>query len=112
MGGVVWWGGGGSKFFAEKAPSNGRHIYITSAPGRMVMHPAVDFSVGGSNPGGWTPAAAPLLPYRPNQRSNRLPKCLWSAALPFGHCQFCDQFSPLLGPMSATDKEPKVWVSV
>ena len=35
--------GGGSKVFAEKAPSNGRHICVTSTPGRMVTHPAAEF---------------------------------------------------------------------
>ena len=42
-GGLV--GGGGSKVFAEKAPSNGRHICVAFTLGRMVTHPAADFLV-------------------------------------------------------------------
>ena len=104
--------GGGVKSLAEKAPSNGRHICATFTPGRMVTHPTADFSVGGSNPGGCTPAAAPL-PYCRHQSSNRRPKSLQLPALPFGHCLLCDcLFSPLLGPVSATDKKPKLCVSV
>ena len=63
------------------------------------------FSVGGSNPGQPTVGggggakfssavrivvgrllAAPPPPYSPDQGSNRRPKRLRSAALPFGHC--------------------------
>ena len=63
-------GGGGSKVFAEKAPSNGRHLYVTFTLGRMVTHPTADFLVGGSNPGVGPPAATPLLCW-PYQGLNR-----------------------------------------
>ena len=40
-------------------------------------------------------------------------KNLRRAALPFGHCQSWGQlFSPLLGPVFATDEKPNVCVSV
>ena len=71
--GVGGRGGGGSKVFTEQAASNQRHNSVTPTPGRMVTHQAADFSVGGSNPGWWTPAAAPL-PYWPHKGSNRRPK--------------------------------------
>ena len=47
----------------------------------MVMHAAVDFLVGGSNPGAANAAAAPR-PVSTDQDSNRRPKILRPGALP------------------------------
>ena len=95
---------GGSKVFAEKAPSSGRHICVTATPGRMVTHPTANF-LGRRFESWWVDAggggAAAVLAaqgFEPHYHSATAN---------------CNQlFSPLLGPMSATDKKPKVCVSV
>ena len=100
-------GGGGSKVFAKKAPSSGEADRYHTTAGRMVTQPmqscrsAVGILVGRL-------LAAAVAPSSPDRGSNRRPKRMQSAALPFGHCLV----SPLLGAASATDKKPKLCVSV
>ena len=58
-------------------------------------------------------AAAAAAAYSPDWGSNRRPKSPALAALPFGHCFNTATYeSPLLGPVSATDKRPKLCASV
>ena len=69
-------------------------------------------AVDSSNPGRLTVmGAAP--PCSSDRDSTRRPKSLRPAALPFGHClPRGHPSSPLLGAKSATDKKPKLCVSV
>ena len=84
------------------------HIHPWSngnAPGRRILGRQFDsWSMGA---GGGTAAVLAAPGFEPPTKKSALP------ALPFGHCQFSGPlFSPLLGPVSATDKKPKVCVSV
>ena len=61
--------------------------------------------------GGLSSAALPTC--TPDRGSNRRPKSLRPAALPFGHYLHCrPSSSPLLTAESATDNKPKLCVSV
>ena len=56
---------------------------LTASSGRMVMQPTADFLVGGLNPGRANMAGRCRRRQSTNQDSNRRPKTLQSAALPF-----------------------------
>ena len=84
--GVGGWGGGrGSKVFAQKAPSSGEAYRYHITAGQMVTQPMQSFRSGVRILVGRLLAAA-AAPYSPDRGSNRRPKRLRSAALPFGHC--------------------------
>ena len=51
-------------------------------------------------------AAAAAAAYSPARGLNRRPKSPEPVALPFGHCSTRTKESPLLGTVSATDKNP------
>ena len=100
----------------------GRVITLTYNPVRIVTHQNAEFRIlffavcnlpipavlGGLNRGWRTPLPAPP-PYSPDQGCNRGRRSLRPPALPFNQCPSRDhQFSPLLGPVSATDRKPQV----
>ena len=98
-GGVGGWGGGGSKVFAEKAASSGEGRGCRTTAGRMVTQQGVVPRVVGSNPG-----LGILEP--PTKKS--ITTCITIRPL----LEYQDNCSPLLAAVSATDKKPKLCVSV
>ena len=90
-------GGGGSKVFAQKAPSSGEASCYHTTAGRMVTQP-----VGGGSGAVFTrPGFEP-----PTNRS----AVSYTTIRPLLGLR--RKISPLLGAASATDKKPKLCVSV
>ena len=105
-------GVGGSKVFAQKAPSSGEAYHYHTTAGRMVTQPTAKFSVGGSNPGQPTVGGGGGSIFaRPGFKpptTNILVSCTTIRPL----LALRRKVSPLLGAVSATDKQPKLCVSV
>ena len=111
--GVGWWGGGGgAKVFAQKATSSGgarRSSHKRWSNGNTADK---TFAVGGSNPGQLTFGAGSGAKFaRPGFEppTKRTPAGCITARPVLG---LRDKASLLLGAASATDKKPKLCISV
>ena len=69
---------------ADSASTSGRTEYRTICCGRMVMHPAADFFVAGSNPGQANMAAAP--PMAVDWQGFEPPTMVWCDSAAHPHC--------------------------
>ena len=78
-------GEGGQQFVLRRLQAVGRHNTVSTHPGRTVTQLNLDFQVGGSIPGRPTFVGSTTAEVG-QPGSNRRPKSLWFATLPFGHC--------------------------